>query len=104
VGLIFAVALAAVSVGPALPQTFSGLRIAGPYAVLIAAMGLAWWFNRGRSFVIAASLLAAFAAGHVYPGKAAYTLLTVLVPFNALLAMISPERGARHGAGGASGG
>jgi diguanylate cyclase (GGDEF)-like protein len=82
-----------------LPPSLTGLRLLGPYAVLLIAAGLSWWFNRGRSFVIAASLLAAFAAGHVYPGKAAYTLLTVLVPFNALLAMISPERGARHGAG-----
>jgi diguanylate cyclase (GGDEF)-like protein len=82
-----------------LPVGLTGLRTLGPYAVLGIAAGLAWWFNRGRTFVIAASLLGAFAASLAYPGKAAYTLLTVVVPLNALLAMILPERGARHGAG-----
>ena len=81
-----------------LPVSLSGLRIAGPYAVLVTAVGLAWWFNRGRSFVAAASLLAAFAAWHWAPGKAMYTALVLLVPFNLLLAMIRPEVGARHGA------
>jgi diguanylate cyclase (GGDEF)-like protein len=80
------------------PQ-LAGLRVLGPYVVLGIATGLAFWFNRGRTFVIAASLLGAFAASLAFPGKAAYTLLTVLVPLNALLAMILVERGARHGAG-----
>jgi diguanylate cyclase (GGDEF)-like protein len=82
-----------------LPASLTGLRILGPYVVLVTAAGFAWWFNRGRSFVIAASLLGAFAATQMFPGKGTYTLLTVLVPLNALLAMIFPERGARHGAG-----
>jgi diguanylate cyclase (GGDEF)-like protein len=82
-----------------LPAGLFGLKTLGPYAVLTAAAGLTWWFNRGRSFAIAASLLAAFAATQYFPGKLAYTVLTVLVPLNALLAMISSERGAKHGAG-----
>jgi len=82
-----------------LSPSLAGLRTLGPFAVLIAAAGLTWWFNRGRSFAIAASLLAAFAASLAWPGKPVYTVLTVLVPLNALLAMISTERGARHGAG-----
>ena len=85
--------------GPPLEESLSGLRTVGPTAVLVTAAGLAWWFNRGRSFVIAVSLLAAFAASLAWPGKPVYTVLTVLMPLNALLAMVSAERGARHGAG-----
>ena len=97
-GIVGLVALAA-WLGPELPASLVGLRSLGPFAVLIIAAGLAWWFNRGRSFVIAASLLGAFAMQHAYPGKPVYTALAVIVPLNALLAMILPERGARHGFG-----
>ncbi|HXM82451.1 MAG TPA: GGDEF domain-containing protein [Burkholderiales bacterium] len=86
----------AVAVAPPLPASLAGLRNAGPYTVLITGTLLAWWFNRGRAFVILASLLAAFAAYELYPTKAVYTALVVIVPFNALLAMIRPERGARY--------
>src|SRR3954462_12462955 len=82
--------------GSPLPQSLSGLRTAGPYAALIAALALAWGFNRGRSFVIAASLLGGFAAWSAWPTKPVYTALVVLVPVNALLAMLAPERGARY--------
>jgi GGDEF domain-containing protein len=99
VGLIFAVTLAAVTVGPVLPQSFSGLRTAGPYAVLVTAMALAWWFNRGRGFVIAASILLGWILMHHFPGKAVYTAAVVLVPLNCLVAVVGPERGVRYGAG-----
>jgi len=99
VGLIFAVTLAAVTVGPVLPQSFSGLHTAGPYAVLVTAMGLAWWFNRGRGFVIAASILLGWILMHHFPGKAVYTAAVVLVPLNCLVAVVGPERGVRYGAG-----
>jgi diguanylate cyclase (GGDEF)-like protein len=82
--------------GRPLPESLSGLRTAGPYAALVAAVLLAWWFNRGRSFVIAASLLAAFAAWSTWHTKGVYTALVVLVPLNALLAMVLAERGARY--------
>ena len=95
-GVIIALAAALVWVGRPLPGSLEGLRTAGPYAALGAALALAWWFNRGRSFVIAASLLGAFAASNAWPGKAVYTLLVVLVPLNALLAMVFAERGARY--------
>jgi GGDEF domain-containing protein len=99
VGLIFVVTLAAQTVGPSLPQSFSGLRTAGPYAVLITALGLAWWFNRGRSFVVAASMLLAWTMINQFPGKAVYTAAVVLVPLNCLAAIIGPERGVRYGTG-----
>jgi GGDEF domain-containing protein len=94
-GIVAATALA-VWLGPPLPASFEGLRIAGPYALLGIATVLAWWFNRGRAFVVAASLLGAFAAQQFYPGKPVYTALVVLVPLNALVAMLLPERGARY--------
>jgi diguanylate cyclase (GGDEF)-like protein len=93
---IIAATAPAVALLPPLPASLAGLRTAGPYAVLITATLLAWWFNRGRSFVILASLLAAFTAYQLFPTKAVYTALVVIVPFNALMAMIRPERGARY--------
>src|SRR2546427_11619693 len=95
-GAILAAPAPAVALLPPLPASLAGLRTAGPYAVLIPATLLAWWFNRGRSFVILASLLSAFAAYQLFPTKAVYTALVVIVPFNALMAMIRPERGARY--------
>jgi diguanylate cyclase (GGDEF)-like protein len=93
---ILAMSALVVWMGSPLPQSLSGLRTAGPYAALIAALALAWGFNRGRSFVIAASLLGGFAAWSAWPTKPVYTALVVLVPVNALLAMLAPERGARY--------
>jgi diguanylate cyclase (GGDEF)-like protein len=80
----------------ALPSGYTGLRSAGPYTVLAAALVLAWWFNRGRSFVLAASILAAFAAYQHFHQKAVYTALAVVVPLNALAAMLRADRGARY--------
>jgi diguanylate cyclase (GGDEF)-like protein len=79
-----------------LPASLAGLRTAGPYALLITGLGMAWRFNRGRAFVVLASLLGAFAAYHYFATKPVYTALTVLVPLNVLLAMMRPERGARY--------
>jgi diguanylate cyclase (GGDEF)-like protein len=79
-----------------LPASLAGLGSAGPYALLITGLAMAWRFNRGRAFVILASLLGAFAAFQVFPTKAVYTALVVLVPLNALVAMVRPERGARY--------
>jgi GGDEF domain-containing protein len=93
-GILVATALAAWLV--ALPPSLTGLRSAGPYALLLTALGMAWRFNRGRAFVVAASLLGAFAASQYFPGKAVYTAIVILVPLNVLLAMVFPERGARY--------
>jgi diguanylate cyclase (GGDEF)-like protein len=82
--------------GKPLPEQLSGLRSYGPATLLLVATGLAWWFNRGRSFVVALSLLAGFGAYELFHQKAVYTALVVLVPLNALLAMIWSDRGARY--------
>jgi diguanylate cyclase (GGDEF)-like protein len=82
--------------GYPLPPTLVGLRTWAPYAALGAAAVLAWGFNRGRAFVIAASLLGAFAAWQLWHTKPVYTALVVLVAMNAALAMLYPERGARY--------
>ena len=94
-GILTAAALL-VWYGKPLPQTLIGLRTAGPYAALGVAAALAWWFNRGRAFVIAASLLGGFAAWQAWHTKAVYTALVVLVPTNVVLAMLHDERGARY--------
>jgi diguanylate cyclase (GGDEF)-like protein len=93
---ILAIAALGHLVGPPMPQSLAGLFLLGPFALLGTAVALAWGFNRGRAFVIAASLLGAFAAQQLYPGKVVYTALVCLVPFNALLAMVLAERGARY--------
>src|SRR5204862_3498849 len=94
---ILAGAALAAWLAPPLPDSLSGLRTAGPYAVLLAAAVVSAWFNRGRAFVLALSLLAAFAAYDLQPVKPVYTALAVLVPLNALLALAFAERGARFG-------
>src|SRR3977135_513531 len=91
---IIAAAAPAVALLSPLPASLDAPRTPGPYAVLATGTLLAWWYNRGRSFVILASLLAAFAAFELFPTKAVYTALVVIVPFNALMAMVRPERGA----------
>jgi diguanylate cyclase (GGDEF)-like protein len=105
VSAILAAAALWLSFGPSLPIEYRGLRTIGPYAALGIALGLAWWFNRGRSFVLVGSLLAAW-AGYEYSlehgamtVKTIYTAFAVLVPLNALAALVENERGARHGPG-----
>jgi len=96
-GILAATALL-VWIGRPLPTSLAGLRNVGPSVLLVTAVALAWWFNRGRLLVVAASIFAGFAAFGVFPPKAIYTAVAVLVPLNVLLAMIRPEQGARHGA------
>jgi len=96
-GILVATALL-VWLGRPLPDSLAGLRTAGPTVLLVTAVALAWWFNRGRSLVVAASILAGFAAFLYFPPNAVYIAVAVLVPLNVLLAMIRPELGARHGA------
>jgi diguanylate cyclase (GGDEF)-like protein len=94
----------ALAIGPSLPPSLAGLTELGPYAVLTLAAAVTLWFNRGRAFVAAVSLLAAY-AGYRYalelgpmsfPARASYTALALLVPFNMFLALALPERGVVH--------
>jgi diguanylate cyclase (GGDEF)-like protein len=101
---ILVAATLAAWVGPPLPPSLAGLATFGPYVVLAAAAAVCWWFNRGRAFVLALSVLAAYAGWRHAPGwdagsvtvQAVYTAAALLVPLNALLALALPERGARY--------
>jgi len=95
-GGILAAAAFLVWLGQALPASLAGLKSAGPYFALTAAAALAWGFNRGRAFVLAASLLGGYTAWQFWHYKAVYTALVLLVPVNALAAMLYAERGARY--------
>lgn len=101
---VLLLAALALAIGPALPPSLAGLTELGPYAVLTLAAAVTLWFNRGRAFVAAVSLLAAY-AGYRYAlglgpmsfaARASYTALALLVPFNMFLALALPERGVVH--------
>ena len=94
VGVLAATALLG-SFGPSLPATLEGLRTAGPYASLLAAAALAWWFNRGRALIMAVSMLGAFAALHWWRNVYLHPYLAMLVCVNVLAVMLRLERGAR---------
>lgn len=101
---ILAVAVLAATLAPPLPVSLSGLSTAGPHAVLALACLVCFWFNRGRPFVLAFSVLAAYAGWQFaqgwgensVPAKATYAALVLLVPANALAALLLPERGVRY--------
>jgi diguanylate cyclase (GGDEF)-like protein len=101
---IMAVAGLALWIGPALPPSLAGLKEAGAYFVLLAGAGMGLWFNRGRAFVAAASLLQAYAGYRValdfgaasFAARAVYTAAVVLVPLNILVALLLPERGVSY--------
>jgi diguanylate cyclase (GGDEF)-like protein len=101
---ILVAAALAVWIGPALPPSLAGLKEAGAYFALAVAAGMALWFNRGRAFVAAASLLLAYTGVHVarefgvdsFAAKAVYTAAVVLVPLNVLAAMLAAERGVSY--------
>jgi len=101
---ILAVAALALWLGPALPPSLAGLKEAGAYFVLLAGAGISLWFNRGRAFVAAASLLLAYAGFRLaldfgaasFPARAVYTAAVLLVPLNILVALLMPERGVSY--------
>ncbi len=89
---------------PALPASLAGLKEAGAYFMLLAGAGMSLWFNRGRAFVAAVSLLLAY-GGYRYAldlgadsfaARAVYTAAVVLVPLNVLAALLLPERGVSY--------
>ena len=59
--VILLAAVLALTAGPALPQSLSGLITVGPYIVLLLGVAISAWFNRGRALIMLASLLAAYA-------------------------------------------
>ena len=101
---IITLAALALWLGPALPPSLAGLKEAGAYVVLLAGAGMSLWFNRGRAFVAAGSLLLAYAGFHValefgaasFTARAAYTAVVLLVPLNMLVALLLPERGVSY--------
>jgi diguanylate cyclase (GGDEF)-like protein len=94
----------ALTAGPALPFSLSGLKTLGPYVVLLLGTGMAVGFNRGRAFIALASLLAAFAGYSLalelnpasFVARVIFTAVTIFVPLNFLLALVFPERGVSH--------
>jgi diguanylate cyclase (GGDEF)-like protein len=102
--VILLAAVLALTAGPALPQSLSGLITVGPYIVLLLGVAISAWFNRGRALIMLASLLAAYAGytlavdvgPKTFAVKAVSTALAVLVPLNVLLAAYLPERGLRQ--------
>jgi diguanylate cyclase (GGDEF)-like protein len=101
---ILAAATLAVWFGARLPRSLAGLASLGPYALLGLAAAVTLWFNRGRAFVAASSMLAAY-AGYRYAlaldargfaPQAAYVAAVLLVPANMLISFVLPERGVVH--------
>jgi len=87
---------------PSLPASLAGLPWLGPYVAFLAAGAMALWFNRGRAFIAAMSMFAAY-AGYRYAldigpfaAKVTYTALVVLVPANMLASLLQAERGVYH--------
>jgi diguanylate cyclase (GGDEF)-like protein len=101
---IMAVAALSLWIGPALPPSLAGLKEFGAYFVLLAGAGVSLWFNRGRAFVAAVSLLLAYAGcryalgfgADSFAARAVYTAAVVLVPLNILVALLMPERGVSY--------
>ena len=100
--VIVALTALGVAAGPPLPPSLSGLPALGPFVALLAAGAIALWFNRGRAFIAAVSMLVGyagclFAAGFgPFAGKVAYTALAVIVPANMLASLLQAERGVFH--------
>ncbi|MEW6689982.1 MAG: hypothetical protein AB1452_12930, partial [Pseudomonadota bacterium] len=57
---ILAAAALGLWLGPPLPPSLAGLPEVGAYFVLLGAAAVSLWFNRGRAFVAAMSLLLAY--------------------------------------------
>lgn len=101
---IIAVAALSLWLGPALPPSLAGLKESGAYFVLLACAAMGLWFNRGRAFVAAGSLLLAYAGyrfaldfgADSFAARATYTAVVLLVPLNILVALLLPERGVSY--------
>jgi len=104
--LLFA-AFALVFYSAALPPTLDGLKLYGPYIVLVLGAGLAIAFNRGRTLLALVILCGAYGAQQLWlqqglatpTARAVYVGLTLFVPLNLAVLAVLPERGIfnRHG-------
>ena len=96
--IILLAAALAPAIGPSLPPSLAGLKELGPYGALVLAAAVAFWFNRGRAFIAAASLFIGYAGFRIalgygagsFPAAAVYTAIVVLVPLNVLAALLLP--------------
>jgi len=87
--------------GPALPATLSGLRLYGPYAVLLIAGAISLWFARGRAFFAVLSIAVGYIAYRTVtgagleqaPARTVFVAMCVFVPANLALFSLLPERG-----------
>ncbi len=75
-----------------------------PYIILSLAMGLAYQFNRVRSFAAGTTLTMTYFALQAFlqqplsepPAHFIYSAASLLVPLNLLLSLVMPEKGLRH--------
>ena len=103
-----AAAFAVVFYSSALPPSLGGLRVYGPYILLVLGGALTLAFNRGRALLALLVLCGAYGVQQFclhdgldsFAARAVYVALVVLVPLNLAALAILPERGTlnRHGA------
>ncbi len=103
--IVLAAATLLAWLAPPLPPTLEGLRTLGPFALLAATALVCAWFNRGRALLLALSILGAYSAWRFAPAlprggaRALELAVALLVPLNALAALLAAERGVRHHGG-----
>lgn len=98
--ILIAISLA-LAAGFTLPASLTGLRTLAPLTLLLACAVMAIWFNRGRTFIAALSLLGAYAGyGSMLDtdpanagARAVLLAVAMLAPFNIGLAATTAERG-----------
>ena len=101
---ILFVALLIVVSGVTLPSTLSGLRAVLPWTLMLAGVAMALWYNRGRIFIAAASLLVGFTGYGIaltfgeasLAARAVFAALSIIVPLIVTAGMLLPERGVFH--------
>lgn len=91
----------------AIDANYQPLLPYAPYIILCLALGLAWQFNRARSFAIGIIIGTVYFAVQQFLQRPLseqtahfiYTSISLLAPANLLLALLLPERGLRHFSG-----
>jgi diguanylate cyclase (GGDEF)-like protein len=101
---ILVAAMLVVVSGLALPPSLAGLNQVLPLTLMLAGVAMSVWYNRGRIFISAASLLVAFSGFSIaltygessIAARAVFAAMTILVPLNVTAGMLLPERGVIH--------